>query len=165
MGDMGAFLDAGVTAFDCADIYTGVEEMIGAFRERLLRERGEAAARALKVHTKFVPDWDALPTLSRSDVRGIVERSLRRLRAERLDLVQFHWWNYDAPGMIEAAGHLLDLQRQGKIDLLGGTNFDTARSRRADRGRHPARLHAGPVFPSRRPARGRPWRPCAPRRG
>ena len=129
MGDMGTFLDAGVTAFDCADIYTGVEEMIGAFRDRLRRERGEVAARALKVHTKFVPDWDALPTLSHSDVSGIVERSLQRLKAERLDLVQFHWWNYDAPGMIEAAGHLLDFQRQGKIDLLGGTNFDTARSR------------------------------------
>jgi aryl-alcohol dehydrogenase-like predicted oxidoreductase len=129
MGDMAAFLDAGVTAFDCADIYTGVEEMIGAFRERLLRGRGEAAARALKVHTKFVPDWDALATLSRADVRDAVERSLRRLRSERLDLMQFHWWNYDAPGMIEAAGHLLDLQREGKIHLLGGTNFDTARSR------------------------------------
>jgi aryl-alcohol dehydrogenase-like predicted oxidoreductase len=31
--------------------------------------------------------------------------------------------------MVEAAGHLLDLQRQGKIHLLGGTNFDTARAR------------------------------------
>ena len=57
---MAAFVDAGVTTFDCADIYTGVEEMIGAFRERLIAERGAEAARALQVHTKFVPDWDAL---------------------------------------------------------------------------------------------------------
>src|SRR5262249_5154280 len=27
-----AFAEAGVTGFDCADIYTGVEELIGAFR-------------------------------------------------------------------------------------------------------------------------------------
>ena len=27
--DMEAFVDAGITTFDCADIYTGVEEMIG----------------------------------------------------------------------------------------------------------------------------------------
>ncbi|MBT6533934.1 MAG: aldo/keto reductase, partial [Marinovum sp.] len=30
--DMFAFVDAGITTFDCADIYTGVEELIGAFR-------------------------------------------------------------------------------------------------------------------------------------
>ncbi len=30
--DMIAFADAGITTFDCADIYTGVEELIGAFR-------------------------------------------------------------------------------------------------------------------------------------
>ena len=127
--DMGAFLDAGVTAFDCADIYTGVEEMIGLFRERVCQERGGAAARALKVHTKFVPDWNALAALGRADVRAAVERSLKRLKVERLDLVQFHWWNYDVPGMVEAASHLLDLQREGKITLLGGTNFDAPHSR------------------------------------
>jgi aryl-alcohol dehydrogenase-like predicted oxidoreductase len=34
--DMIAFADAGITTFDCADIYTGVEEMIGAFRTEYL---------------------------------------------------------------------------------------------------------------------------------
>ena len=32
--DMVAFADAGITTFDCADIYTGVEELIGRFRLR-----------------------------------------------------------------------------------------------------------------------------------
>src|SRR3954469_1935617 len=101
--DMAAFIDAGVTTFDCADIYTGVEEMIGAFRDHIEKERGSEALRALKVHTKFVPDWEALARVDEQYVRRIVDRSLQRLRTDRLDLVQFHWWNYDVPGEIEAA--------------------------------------------------------------
>jgi aryl-alcohol dehydrogenase-like predicted oxidoreductase len=122
--DMAAFIDAGVTTFDCADIYTGVEEMIGAFREHLRMERGCEELKKLKVHTKFVPDWEALARVDASYVRRIVDRSLRRLRTERLDLVQFHWWNYDVPGAIEAAHALRDLQVEGKIDQIGGTNFN-----------------------------------------
>jgi len=127
--DMAAFLDAGVTAFDCADIYTGVEEMIGLFRERLRTERGAEALARLKVHTKFVPDWDDLPRVDGAYVRAIIDRSLRRLRTERLDLVQFHWWNYAVPGAVETALMLQELQREGKIDRLGGTNFDTPHTR------------------------------------
>jgi aryl-alcohol dehydrogenase-like predicted oxidoreductase len=129
VADMAAFLDAGITTFDCADIYTGVEDMIGRFRERLRAERGAEALRSLKVHTKCVPDWDDLARVDSAYIRGIVERSLRRLRQERLDLVQFHWWNYEVAGELEAALVLRDLQREGKIHLLGGTNFDTPHTR------------------------------------
>jgi aryl-alcohol dehydrogenase-like predicted oxidoreductase len=121
IADMRAFMDAGVTTFDCADIYTGVEEMIGAFRETL-----PPAERArLQVHTKFVPDLSALPGLKPADIERIIDRSLTRLRAEALDLVQFHWWDYAIPGLVEAAGHLAELRRRGKIRNVGGTNFDT----------------------------------------
>ncbi len=51
VADMERFLDAGITAFDCADIYTGVEEMIGEFIGRVRRNRGGKAADAIKVHT------------------------------------------------------------------------------------------------------------------
>ena len=54
--DMAAFVEAGITTFDCADIYTGVEETIGEFRRRLAATRGAEATRAHKVHTKFVPN-------------------------------------------------------------------------------------------------------------
>jgi aryl-alcohol dehydrogenase-like predicted oxidoreductase len=123
--DMAVFLDRGVTTFDCADIYTGAEEMIGEFRDRVRRERGAAALRDFKVHTKFVPDWDRLAVIDRAYVEGIIDRSLGRLKMERLDLVQFHWWNYAAPGVVDAALILRDLQQAGKIDRIGGTNFDT----------------------------------------
>jgi aryl-alcohol dehydrogenase-like predicted oxidoreductase len=129
IADMAAFLDAGVFTFDCADIYTGVEEMIGAFRARLAAERGAEALARLKVHTKFVPDLSALRSIDRAYVRRVVTRSLARLKAERLDLVQFHWWDYAIPGAVETALMLDELRREGLIDRLGTTNFDSVHAR------------------------------------
>ncbi|VWB19682.1 aldo/keto reductase [Burkholderia lata] len=128
LADMGAYYDAGITAFDCADIYTGVEEMIGAFRHDYRQRRGAASLQNLKVHTKFVPDLSFLARIDRRQVEQIVDRSLVRLQAERLDLVQFHWWDYSVPRYLEVAGWLKNLQQAGKIDRLAATNFDTART-------------------------------------
>jgi len=99
--------------------------MIGAFRARLLAERGAEALSRLKVHTKYVPDLDDLPHVDRAAVRAAITRSLSRLRAERLDLVQFHWWDYAVPRAVEVALMLRDLQQEGLIAHLAGTNFDT----------------------------------------
>jgi aryl-alcohol dehydrogenase-like predicted oxidoreductase len=125
IADMMAFADAGITGFDCADIYTGVEELIGLFRERYRQTRGQDALDRIKIHTKFVPDWSALARVDRAYVEGVIDRSRRRLGQDRLDLVQFHWWDYQVPGLAETAHWLGELQRAGKIDRLGGTNFDT----------------------------------------
>jgi aryl-alcohol dehydrogenase-like predicted oxidoreductase len=125
IADMTAFADAGITGFDCADIYTGVEALIGRFRARYRRERGREALDRIKIHTKFVPDWSALARVDRASVEATIDRSRERLGQERLDLVQFHWWNYAEPRLVETAQHLVELQRAGKIDQLGGTNFDT----------------------------------------
>ncbi|MBT6206242.1 MAG: aldo/keto reductase [Alphaproteobacteria bacterium] len=124
LDDMMVFVDAGITAFDCADIYTGVEELIGSFVTRLTNERGAQARAALKIQTKFVPDLDALPTMDRAQVTTIIERSLQRLQVERLDLVQFHWWDHTIPGREETGAMLVELQRAGKIDRLAGCNDD-----------------------------------------
>jgi aryl-alcohol dehydrogenase-like predicted oxidoreductase len=121
IADMAAYVDAGITTFDCADIYTGVEEMIGTF----LRGASTEVRARVKVHTKFVPDLDILPRIDRAHVARIIDRSRARLGRERLDLVQFHWWDYQMPRAIETALWLAELQREGKIDLIGGTNFDT----------------------------------------
>ena len=34
LNDMHEFVKAGITTFDCADIYTGVEDLIGKFRKK-----------------------------------------------------------------------------------------------------------------------------------
>ena len=120
-----AAFDAGLTTFDCADIYTGVEALIGAFRARLHKDRGAEAASRLKVHTKLVPDLDRLRGLDRRYLESIVDESLRRLGVDRLDLVQFHWWDYAVPGVVEAMLALADIARTGKIRFVGATNFDT----------------------------------------
>lgn len=124
IADMIRFFDAGITTFDCADIYTGVEEKIGHFRAELLRERGYEALARVKVHTKYVPDRTSLSALTPQAVEAGIDRSLARLGVERLDLVQFHWWDYSVPGFVDAAAHLATLQAKGKIDRIGVTNFD-----------------------------------------
>jgi aryl-alcohol dehydrogenase-like predicted oxidoreductase len=121
MADMDRFVEAGITTFDCADIYTGVEALIGEW----LKRRGAAAP--VQVHTKYVPDLDRLATHSRADVVRGVDRSLARLGVERLDLVQLHWWDYDVPGYVDAAAWLDEQRRAGKIRHVGLTNFDRPR--------------------------------------
>lgn len=127
--DMAAYVRAGITTFDCADIYTGVEELIGAF----LRRYGPAIRAGdlppVQVHTKYVPDLEALATLTYADTAAIIERTLTRLGVERVDLVQFHWWDYDVPGYVETAQHLQRLQEAGKIKHVAVTNFDAAHLR------------------------------------
>ncbi len=120
--DMALFIEAGITTFDCADIYTGVEELIGT-----LRVAHPALGSRLQVHTKFVPNLQDLPRVDRRYVEASIDRSLSRLRTERLDLVQFHWWDYDVPRYVEVALELERLKRLGKIAHVGVTNFDTAR--------------------------------------
>ena len=123
--DLAAFADAGITTFDCADIYTGVEDIIGQFRKTYLDERGQEALDRVRVHTKFVPDLEKLGRMTRRSVETAIDISLKRLRTERIDLVQFHWWDYGIDGWLETAGCLAELRQAGKIRNVGGTNFDT----------------------------------------
>jgi aryl-alcohol dehydrogenase-like predicted oxidoreductase len=127
VGDMIAFADAGITTFDCADIYTGVEDLIGRFRQDYLKLRGAEALERIKVHTKFVPDMAKLAIISKSYVEGVIDTSLKRLKMERLDVVQFHWWDYHIDNWLQTAQWLEELRKAGKIHRIGGTNFDTER--------------------------------------
>src|SRR5262245_23212695 len=122
--DMDRFVDAGITTFDCADIYTGVEALIG---EWLKRRRAQSSSIPVQVHTKYVPDLDRLPAHSRADVVHGIDRSLSRLGVDALDLVQLHWWDYDVPGYVEAAGWLDEQRLAGKLRHIGLTNFDQPR--------------------------------------
>ena len=125
--DMYQFVKAGITTFDCADIYTGVEELIGKFRKKYQDEFQSGELAPIQIHTKYVPDYSSLATLKKEDTVKIIDRSLRRLNVEQLDLVQFAWWDYQFPRYLETAVHLSELQKSGKIRHLGVTNFDTVR--------------------------------------
>lgn len=119
LADMNQFVEAGITTFDCADIYTGVEELIGEF---LRSHQGPE----VQVHTKYVPDYDALASIKKEDTSRIIDRSLKRLGVERLDLVQFAWWDYQFKRYVDTALHLQELQQAGKIRHIGITNFDAS---------------------------------------
>ena len=55
-------VEQGFTTFDCADIYTGVESLIGRFRRSL------PDPDIIQVHTKLVPDKATLHELTAGDV-------------------------------------------------------------------------------------------------
>ena len=122
--DMASFVESGITTFDCADIYTGVEELIGAFR----RAYPELATR-VQVHTKFVPDYDKLGNLQPAYIESIIDRSRTRLGVDALNLVQFHWWDTNVPKYVQAALELKRLRDAGKIRHIGLTNFNATCTR------------------------------------
>ncbi len=109
---------------DCADIYGGVEAMLGEW----MASRG--VRDEVVVHTKFVPDLDVLPRIGRAHVRDIVRRSRDRLGVPRLELVQFHWWDLGVPGWARAAEWLAELREDGLVRHVGVTNMGTAALRR-----------------------------------
>lgn len=127
-----ALADLGLDTFDCADIYTGVEELYGRFLKRWRTTSG--GARPIRVHTKLVPDLSSLEAVDRAHVAGIVDRSLSRLGVETLDLVQFYWWDVGVGDWLAAAGALGDLQKAGKIRHIGATNFTAAEVRAMEEG-------------------------------
>jgi aryl-alcohol dehydrogenase-like predicted oxidoreductase len=153
IADMEAFLDAGITTFDCADIYKGVEDMIGAFIADVRRRRGVEAAGRVVVHTKLVPDLGRLDDIRPDEVEAIVDRSLQRLKVDRLPLVQFFWWDMTLGDPVGALAVLKDCQRKGKIATLGVTNWDTpAMDRFIDAGYDVASAQVQYSLLDRRPA-------------
>lgn len=116
--------ERGLTTFDCADIYTGVEEILGRFVNEL-KAMGGYSHDSIQIHTKFVPDLNILDQIDFAYTEKVIDRSLLRLHRDCLDLVQFHWWDYEVPGMMETAQDLLRLKEKGKILNLAMCNFDT----------------------------------------
>jgi aryl-alcohol dehydrogenase-like predicted oxidoreductase len=124
IADMEAFVDAGINTFDCADIYTGVEEMIGEFIAGIRSRRGAGVAESICIHTKLVPDLARLGDFGPREVEDIIDRSLKRLQIDQLHLVQFFWWDMSIGNPVKSLEALRKLQEKGKIRNLGVTNWD-----------------------------------------
>jgi len=122
LADMQRYHDAGFTTWDLADIYGPAENYIGEFRRRLSRKKGNEELDKIQAFTKWVPQPNRI---TRSMVNSSIETAMRKMDVRSLDLLQFHWWDYNNPYYVDALRYLSDLKDKGSIRHLGLTNFDT----------------------------------------
>ncbi|MFC1606316.1 aldo/keto reductase, partial [Pseudomonadota bacterium] len=117
---MTPYVEAGFTTFDMADHYGSAEVIAGHFRNR---EHAGARAQLL---TKWVPKPGAV---TKREVRDAVQLSLDRMKSHKLDMLQYHAWNYSDPAWLDSLFWLQELKEEGLIGHLGLTNFDAAHLR------------------------------------
>jgi aryl-alcohol dehydrogenase-like predicted oxidoreductase len=122
--EMFAYHDTGFTTWDLADHYGPAEDFIGAFRRRFATRYGAGRLSEIQAFTKWVPHPGPM---TRPVVEKAVGISLSRMGVDRLDLLQFHWWDYADRRYLDALRHLADLRDEGKIRHVALTNFDTER--------------------------------------
>jgi len=111
-------LELGLTHVDTAEMYGNgsVEEMVA--------EAIEGRREEVFLVSKVLPG-----NASRAGVAAACERSLRRLRTDRLDCYLLHWPGHHPLGETLAAFE--DLRRKGSIRSYGVSNFDEDLLRRA----------------------------------
>jgi len=115
-------VEAGVTAFDTADVYDrgASEEVTG----RLLRElfgRREDYVLSTKVYYPM-SERPGDRGLSRRHILAAVDASLKRLGTDHVDLYYVHRWDYDTP--IEETMEALDtVVRSGRARYLGASSM------------------------------------------
>jgi aryl-alcohol dehydrogenase-like predicted oxidoreductase len=122
--DMIKYHDSGFTTWDLADIYGPAEDLIGEFRRRLLKISGKGELDRIQALTKWVPRPGKI---TRSAVIENIQKSLNRMNVSSIDLLQFHWWDYNNPYYLDALKYLTGLKDNGIIKNIGLTNFDTER--------------------------------------
>lgn len=114
-----SYVKAGFTAFDTADIYGPSEEILGKLR----REIARSSETPPRFFTKYVTGDSSL-----QEARRVNAKSRASLGAVP-DMVQFHWWDFSDGGFVQAAQHLVTLQKEGKLTEVAACNFDVAHLR------------------------------------
>jgi aryl-alcohol dehydrogenase-like predicted oxidoreductase len=112
-------LDAGVNLFDTADVYSdgASESILGA----ALKGRRDQAIISTKLTLRAGEGPNDVGA-SRHHLLAGVDRALRRLQTDYIDLLQLH--HFDAMTPVESVMATLDdLVRAGKVRYLGVSNF------------------------------------------
>jgi aryl-alcohol dehydrogenase-like predicted oxidoreductase len=124
-----ALVDAGLTAIDTADMYSvwapghkggESETVIGDW----LASRG--GREKLVIMTKVGMDMPDGGGLSAAWIKTSVDRSLKRLRTDMIDLYQSHKDDEKTP-FEETLGAYADLIRAGKVRAIGASNYTAPR--------------------------------------
>ncbi len=115
-----AAIEAGITLFDTSDSY-GDSEL---FLAKALGSRRDQVVIATKFGSDLRgtngPDWNARG--SRRYIRRAVERSLRRLGTDHIDLYQLHKPDPNTP-LEETLAALTELVRDGLVRYIGSSNL------------------------------------------
>ena len=112
-------LDAGLTMFDSADVYSDgkAEEILG----QAIRGRRDRVIVSTKGTFRSGPGPNDVGS-SRQHLTRAVEGSLRRLGTDYIDLYQLHGFDAKTP-VDEQLATLDDLVRAGKVRYIGCSNF------------------------------------------
>ncbi len=117
-----AALSEGVTFFDTADIYGRSEEFLGEALKGRRNEVVVATKFGSDMHGANGPAW--LERTSRRYIRAAVQRSLRELRTDWIDLYQLHRPSRRVP-IAETLSTLNDLVHEGLVRYIGCSNFES----------------------------------------
>ncbi len=146
-----AFVAAGFNFIDTADTYSRwVPGNQGGESETIIgkwvKQRGNRAKVVLA--TKVGMDMGAgKKGLSRSYVLREVEDSLKRLQTDYIDLYQSHADDLDTP-LEETLGTYADLVKQGKVRVIGASNY---KAERLSQALQVSRQQGYPVYHSLQP--------------
>lgn len=112
-------LDLGINFFDTANVYSSgdSEDFVG----QLLKGRRDDVVVATKVYFP-VGEGSNDSGLSRYHIVREVDRSLKRLRTDRIDLYQIHRWDHNTP-IRETLETMDDLVHQGKVRYIGASSM------------------------------------------
>jgi aryl-alcohol dehydrogenase-like predicted oxidoreductase len=115
-------VDAGVTFFDTADMYSlgASEEITGRLLGRMFGRR-EDYVLATKVYFPMGTGPNDRG-LSRKHILASIDDSLRRLGTDHVDLYQIHRFDYETP-LAETMSALHDVVRAGKARYIGASSM------------------------------------------
>jgi aryl-alcohol dehydrogenase-like predicted oxidoreductase len=123
-----AALAAGVTFFDTADVYG--ESKSEQFLGELLEGRRDRVVLATKFGHEMPGGPDG-PRGSRAYVHWAIDRSLERLRTDRIDLYYYHRPDGETP-VAETLAAMQELVEMGKVRALGCSNFSAGQLSEAE---------------------------------
>jgi aryl-alcohol dehydrogenase-like predicted oxidoreductase len=122
VSEMFKYHEAGFTTWDLADHYGPAEDLKSEFRSQFAMRYGHDRLSGIQAFTKWVPHPGPM---TREVVEKAIGISLTRMGVDKLDLLQFHWWDYEDDRYLNALTHLATLQHEGRVKHLALTNFDT----------------------------------------
>jgi aryl-alcohol dehydrogenase-like predicted oxidoreductase len=129
-----AFVDAGLDLIDTADVYAyWVPGNKGGESETIIGNWLKRSGKRNKVviATKVgKPMGEGKKGLSRKYITQAVEDSLKRLQTDHIDLYQSHDDDKNTP-LLETLETYTDLIKQGKVRVIGASNFDGIRFKEA----------------------------------